>query len=162
MVHCGRADDQYKVKSGALPHSCVANIRNSEFPTKVLVKFVNHVRLASAARVRRPQSSHSAKPPSLAQHMHVYFDANDGAGWRTCLGVHFPNKTFNNHHIAFTAMTGQGAAAWQLRRARFTSLPAFQWPMFISSWRSAPSTWMRPHKARSCPNAASARERRDS
>jgi hypothetical protein len=63
-------------------YSCVANIRNTPTPTKVMVKFLHKI-------------------------LHVYVDTDDGLGYKFCLAVAF-DAPFANHHIAFTAMTGQG------------------------------------------------------
>jgi hypothetical protein len=85
------ANDMYK-RVPAVPNartansdsfSCVANLRNTGRPSRVMLKSLHNV-------------------------LHVYVDADDGVGYRFCLAVEF-DKSFKDHHIAFTAMTGQVA-----------------------------------------------------
>jgi len=64
-------------------HSCVFNLRNLDHPFKVLVRYLQKV-------------------------FHVYVDNGDGLGYKNCLALKF-EEGFKDHHIAFTAMTGQGA-----------------------------------------------------
>jgi len=81
------ADDMYKVTAGgASPaYTCTANVRNLGHPFKMMVRYIQQV-------------------------MHVYIDTDDGIGYKFCLAVKFdkPNA-FKDHHIAFTAITGQVA-----------------------------------------------------
>lgn len=64
-------------------YRCTADYRNQDKQTRVLVRFLHKV-------------------------LHVYIDTQDGAGWRVCLAVEF-EQDFLNHHMAFTAVTGQVA-----------------------------------------------------
>eukprot|EP00466_Bigelowiella_natans_P008105 jgi/Bigna1/73854/fgenesh1_pg.26_\ len=69
-------------------HTCQADYRNSKDPVKVLVRFLHKI-------------------------LHVYIDTRDGQGWRVCLAVEF-ERDFFNHHMAFTANTGQVADVHEL------------------------------------------------
>jgi len=64
-------------------YRCVSDFRNSGKVSKVLVKFLHKV-------------------------LHVYIDNSDGLGYKFCLAVQF-DKTFVEHHLVFTAITGQVA-----------------------------------------------------
>eukprot|EP00467_Chlorarachnion_reptans_P012772 CAMPEP_0114512062 /NCGR_PEP_ID=MMETSP0109-20121206/14756_1 /TAXON_ID=29199 /ORGANISM="Chlorarachnion reptans, Strain CCCM449" /LENGTH=412 /DNA_ID=CAMNT_0001691683 /DNA_START=178 /DNA_END=1416 /DNA_ORIENTATION=- len=63
--------------------TCQLDYRNTKQPVRILVRFLHKI-------------------------MHVYVDSGDDQGWRVCLAVEF-EKDFFNHHIAFTAITGQVA-----------------------------------------------------
>eukprot|EP01006_Ploeotia_vitrea_P053097 TRINITY_DN67753_c9_g4_i2.p1 TRINITY_DN67753_c9_g4~~TRINITY_DN67753_c9_g4_i2.p1 ORF type:complete len:454 (+),score=251.40 TRINITY_DN67753_c9_g4_i2:18-1379(+) len=79
-------DDVYKRLPSDNKHasySCIANIRNTGSTTSWLVKFINKV-------------------------LHVYVNTDDGLGYKYCLSVEF-DRTFRDHHIAFTGVTGQVA-----------------------------------------------------
>lgn len=67
----------------AAPYRCISSIRNTEHPTRIMVRFVNQV-------------------------LAVYIDNNDDLGYKSCLAVQF-DRSFKDHHIAFSAMTGQVA-----------------------------------------------------
>lgn len=64
-------------------HKCVADIRNTGKSSKVLIKY-------------------------LHKNLHVYVDNNEGLGYKFCLAVRLEEE-FKDHHIAFTAATGQVA-----------------------------------------------------
>lgn len=64
-------------------YKCVADIRNTGKVSKVLIKFLHRI-------------------------VHVYIDNNEGAGYKFCLAVQLDDD-FKDHHLAFTAATGQVA-----------------------------------------------------
>jgi hypothetical protein len=64
-------------------YRCLGEFRNTGKVSKVLVKFLHKV-------------------------LHVYIDTQDGVGYKFCLAVELP-KSYRDHHIAFTAATGQVA-----------------------------------------------------
>jgi hypothetical protein len=64
-------------------HKCVADIRNIGKQTKVLVKYLHNV-------------------------VHVYVDSQEGLGYKFCLAVKLEEE-YKDHHLAFTAATGQVA-----------------------------------------------------
>jgi len=64
-------------------HTCVADIRNTGKVSKVLVKYLHRV-------------------------LHVYIDSSEGLGYKFCLAVKLDDD-FAEHHLAFTAATGQVA-----------------------------------------------------
>jgi hypothetical protein len=70
-------------------YQCVADFRNTGKNAKVLVKYLHDV-------------------------LHVYIDVKDGQGYKFCLALELPNN-FLDHHIAFTAATGQLADSHDLK-----------------------------------------------
>jgi hypothetical protein len=64
-------------------HKCVADIRNTGKVSKVLVKYLHRI-------------------------LHVYIDSSEGHGYKFCLAVQLEDD-FKDHHLAFTAATGQVA-----------------------------------------------------
>lgn len=70
-------------KAGAF--KCVADIRNTGKPVRLLLKYLQKV-------------------------LHIYIDNSEGAGWKFCLAVQI-DKSLRNHHLALTAATGQVADA---------------------------------------------------
>jgi len=64
-------------------HKCVADIRNTGKVSRVVVKY-------------------------LHQFLHVYIDTGDGTGFKVCLSVSL-GENLRDHHLAFTAATGQVA-----------------------------------------------------
>jgi hypothetical protein len=72
-------------KSKANAHRCVADMRNTGRPAKILIKYLHKV-------------------------LHVYVETSEITGYKFCLAVQFDKDTsFVDHHIAFTAATGQVA-----------------------------------------------------
>ena len=64
-------------------YKCVADIRNTGKISKILIKYLHRI-------------------------LHVYIDTNEGAGYKFCLAVKLEDD-FKDHHLAFTAATGQVA-----------------------------------------------------
>lgn len=62
---------------------CVADIRNTGKVSKVLIKYLHRI-------------------------LHVYIDSNEGNGYKFCLAVQL-DSDYKDHHLAFTAATGQVA-----------------------------------------------------
>lgn len=77
------ADDLGGIAPGTGAFKCVADIRNTGKVSRMLVKFLHRV-------------------------LHVYIDNSEGAGYKFCLAVKL-NDDFKDHHLAFTAATGQVA-----------------------------------------------------
>ena len=74
--------DPLGINSGAA-YKCVADIRNTGKVSKILVKFLHRI-------------------------LHVYIDNNEGQGYKFCLAVQL-DEDYKDHHMAFTAATGQVA-----------------------------------------------------
>jgi len=70
-------------KTNTHSYKCVADIRNTGKISRVVVKFLHKV-------------------------LHVYIDTGDGTGFKFCLSVGV-NDDLKDHHLAFTAATGQVA-----------------------------------------------------
>jgi hypothetical protein len=77
------SDDLGGLAPPTAAHKCVADIRNTGKVSRMLVKYLHRV-------------------------LHVYIDNSEGAGWKFCLAVKLDDD-FKDHHLAFTAATGQVA-----------------------------------------------------